>query len=289
VATVTINVNPAGVTNQSPVAIDDNFSVFQDTVLTVTAASGVNANDTDSNGDTLTASVVDQPINGTVTLAGDGSFNYTPDSAFSGQDTFTYMVNDGVADSNVATVRINVTVVNQLFGTVTPGSFTESSLIGDRTDLVVGAPAITASHLNGDIDYTGYSNPPTYGNHHGFDPNGVDGNPGITPRTTGVYTTEQPEEDLIHNLEHGHVWISYVPSLLSASDIAALEQLVRDGSPNANGSGVGVILTPRAANDTAIALASWAHLQTLDQYDPAAIRSFVETNRGRAPEGFITP
>ena len=154
---------------------------------------------------------------------------------------------------------------------------------------VPGAPPITRLHADGEIDYTGYSNPPTYGDHHGFDPQDVDVNPGITPRPTGVYTTEQPEEDLIHNLEHGHVWITYNPNLISASDLAALEQLVRDGSPNPNGGGVGVILTPRAANDSTIALASWAHLLTLDNFDPATIRNFVEINRGKAPEGFITP
>lgn len=77
--------------------------------------------------------------------------------------------------------------------------------------------------------------------------------------------------------------------LISATDLTALEQLVRDGSPNPNGGGVGVILTSRPANDTMIALASWARLLTLDNYDPATIRNFVESNRGKAPEGFITP
>ncbi|MCA9152539.1 MAG: DUF3105 domain-containing protein, partial [Planctomycetales bacterium] len=69
----------------------------------------------------------------------------------------------------------------------------------------------------------------------------------------------------------------------------ALENLVLQGSPNANGGGVGVIVTPRAANDSAIALASWARLLKLDAFDATTVRSFVETNRGKAPEGFITP
>jgi hypothetical protein len=106
---------------------------------------------------------------------------------------------------------------------------------------------------------------------------------------TGVQTTALPDVDLIHNLEHGHVWISYHPTLLSAADLAALQQLIRDGAGSAAGSGVGVILTPRSANTTAIAMASWAHLQTLNAYDATAVRTFIETNRGHAPEGFITP
>ncbi len=288
-ATVTVNVNQA---NQAPIASNDDFTVAENAVLTVGERHGVLANDTDPDGDVLTADIIDQVANGVVALNSDGSFTYTPNTDFSGQDSFTYQANDGAATSSPATATITITPAaagNGLFGPVTPGSFESANLLGARTDLVAGAPPLSAEHVNGDIDYSDYSNPPTYGPHHGFDPNDVDGNPGITPRPTGVYTTEQPDEDLIHNLEHGHVWISYNPNLISSGDLAALEQLVLDGSPNANGGGVGVILTPREANDTMIALASWARLLTLDDYDPATVRDFVETNRGQAPEGFITP
>lgn len=279
-------------TDNTPIAADDAYTVQENQVLDRDATAGVLSNDVDLDGDSLTAILVDQPDNGLVTMNADGSFTYTPVTDFTGVDFFTYEVSDGTNTSNLASVAVTVTadvVINQPFGAVTPGQFDSPGLLGIRTDLVAGAPPITANHVDGDVDYTGYSNPPTYGNHHGFDPQGTDVNPGITPRPTGVYSTEQPDEDIIHNLEHGHVWISYNPSLISSGDLAALEQLVLDGTSNANGGGVGVILTPRAANDNMIALASWAHLQTLDSYDPVAIRDFVETNRGKAPEGFITP
>ena len=42
----------------------------------------------------------------------DGSFNYTPAVGFEGLDTFTYHANDGLADSNLATVNITVTPIN---------------------------------------------------------------------------------------------------------------------------------------------------------------------------------
>ena len=289
-ATVRINVNPVD-TNQNPLATDDTYTVEENGVVQEPASSGVLANDSDPDGDALTARLIRQASNGLAVLNQDGSFMYTPNNGFSGADSFTYRADDGSVTSNLGTVRITVTpdTTNGLFGPVTPGSFTDPELLGIRADLVPGAPPITAVHVDGDIDYTGYSNPTTYGPHHGFDPLGVDSNPGITPRPTGVYTTEQPEEDLIHNLEHGHVWISYDPSLISANDLAALQQLVLDGSPNPNGSGVGVILTPRAANDSLIALVSWARLLSLDNFDPGTILNFVETNRGHAPEGFITP
>lgn len=291
VVSVTITISDPTTSNTVPAVTNDSYQTNENETLSVSAAGGVLTNDVDADGDTLTATVDSQPSNGSVTLNPDGSFSYVPDSDFFGNDSFTYVAGDGIATSAVATVSITVRPVDDgsAFASVTTGSFTDPNLLGTRTDLVAGAPAITANHVDGDVDYSNHSNPPTYGDHHGFDPDGTDANPGITPRPTGIYTTEQPDEDLIHNLEHGHVWISYDPGLLSATDIAALEQLVRDGVGNADGSGQGVILTPRADNDHAIALASWARLLTLDQYDPATIRDFVNINRGKAPEGFITP
>jgi Ca2+-binding RTX toxin-like protein len=166
-----------------------------------------------------------------------------------------------------------------LLPAVTPGPFDAPGLLGTRTDLVAGAPAITQTHVEGPVDYTGYSNPPTYGPHHA-----VSMAPHFAPlQPTGVYTTEQEDEDAVHNLEHGHVWISYNPTLIGAN-LTPLQELVRSF-----GVSVGVVLTPRADNDTMIALASWAHLQTMTTFDPIAIRNFAITNRGHAPEGFITP
>ena len=53
-------------------------------------------NDTDPDGDTLTAAVVDSaPSHGTLTLNADGSFTYTPAANFNGTDSFTYRASDG--------------------------------------------------------------------------------------------------------------------------------------------------------------------------------------------------
>lgn len=270
-------------TNNTPTARDDAFSVVENSVLTINAASGVLANDTDLDGDPITATLVGQAGNGSTTLNADGSFTYTPATDFSGADSFTYRASDGTARSNTATVRINVTSGdddNQPFGAVTTGAFDDPNLRGIRTDLEPGAPAITQDHVSTDVTYDGFSNPPTYGPHHGVVRDAQ--NNFITPRPTGVYDTEQPDEDLVHNLEHGQVWISYNPNLLSSADQSLLEQFVIDGGTN-----TGVILTPRSENTTAIAMASWAHLQTLNSFDATQIREFIETNRGHSPEGFI--
>lgn len=97
--------------NEPPVAEDDAYGTLEDTVLNQ-AAPGVLGNDTDADGDPLTAVEDSQPANGSVTLNADGSFDYTPDPNFCGPDSFTYHANDGQADSNIATVAITVTCVN---------------------------------------------------------------------------------------------------------------------------------------------------------------------------------
>jgi hypothetical protein len=92
------------------VATDDTYTIDEDTTLDV-AAPGVLANDTDSDGDLLTAIPVDSPTNGTLVLNSDGSFTYEPNLNFNGTDLFTYMANDGASDSDVATVTITVNPV----------------------------------------------------------------------------------------------------------------------------------------------------------------------------------
>ncbi|MCA9249009.1 MAG: cadherin-like domain-containing protein, partial [Planctomycetales bacterium] len=95
--------------NEAPVAADDSgYSVDADSVLSVPVAEGVLGNDTDADGDAITASVVTGPANGSLTLNADGSFDYTPNTGFVGTDSFTYVANDGALDSNTATVTITV-------------------------------------------------------------------------------------------------------------------------------------------------------------------------------------
>jgi hypothetical protein len=89
-----------------PVALNDNYSFTYGPVLSV-AAPGVLANDSAGLGGTnLTAALVSGPTNGSVTLGADGSFTYIPTPAFSGVDTFTYRVTDGISTSGVAVVTL---------------------------------------------------------------------------------------------------------------------------------------------------------------------------------------
>lgn len=91
-------------TNVAPVANSDVYSVREQKLL----SGNVLANDTNYN-DHPTVRAISNPSHGTLTLAADGSFAYTLTAGFVGDDTFTYQVNDGAVDSNLATVTIHVT------------------------------------------------------------------------------------------------------------------------------------------------------------------------------------
>ncbi len=104
-AITTVNIIVAA--NQAPVAVGESYNTLYETALVV-AAPGVLANDSDPEGVALTAAVVTGPASGVLTFNSNGSFNYTPNLAFSGADSFTYRASDGWASSAVTTVSITV-------------------------------------------------------------------------------------------------------------------------------------------------------------------------------------
>jgi VCBS repeat-containing protein len=108
---VTVLLNTSNAINDTPVAANDSYTTTEDTTLSV-AAPAILANDTDADGDALTAALVSGPAHGTVTLNANGALTYAPAANFNGTDSFTYKASDGTADSNVATVSLTVTPVN---------------------------------------------------------------------------------------------------------------------------------------------------------------------------------
>ena len=108
------------------------------------------------------------------------------------------------------------------------------------------------------------SNPPTSGSHYAKE------------AEWGVYQNELPDEQLVHNLEHGGIWISYKPNIDPA--IKAKLDLIGNRYKET------VIVTPRAKNDSMIALASWGRLEKLDNFDEAEIINFIDANKNKSPE-----
>jgi N-acetylneuraminic acid mutarotase len=96
----------SGQPNLAPAATDDSYAVTAGKLLVVGNTAGVLTNDLDANADLLKAKAVTKPAHGALQFNSNGSFSYKPAAGFSGTDTFTYQANDGLADSNTASVTI---------------------------------------------------------------------------------------------------------------------------------------------------------------------------------------
>jgi hypothetical protein len=108
------------------------------------------------------------------------------------------------------------------------------------------------------------SNPPTSGPHY------------ASPARAGMYEQILPDENVVHNLEHGHVWLSY----RDAGDSEAIDLLRRLQASEP----LWVIVTHRPDNDTRVAAAAWTRLLTLDDLDQDQLAAFVERHHNNAPE-----
>lgn len=123
--------------------------------------------------------------------------------------------------------------------------------------------AQSRDHIQPGAEHAAYnSNPPTGGWHYD------------QPAQTGIYDKEFPDEQLVHNLEHSHIWIAYHPDL-SADQIEKLADIAKD-------YGSKIIMALRPANDTSIALVAWEHLLTMDLVNEAVVREFIDAYRGLA-------
>ncbi|NOS70731.1 MAG: tandem-95 repeat protein, partial [Verrucomicrobia bacterium] len=146
IASVTLTVIAV---NDPPVAQNDQYSLLEDTLLTIPVP-GVLTNDSDLDGDTLSAILVTLPGHGQLTLNPDGSFTYAPVTNFNGMDSFSYRASDGQTNSGIATVTLLVTPVNDTLDTNnwTGSSFT---VLEDAT-LNVAMPGVLAGIVDADGD-----------------------------------------------------------------------------------------------------------------------------------------
>ncbi|WEL23098.1 DUF3105 domain-containing protein [Candidatus Nanohalovita haloferacivicina] len=109
------------------------------------------------------------------------------------------------------------------------------------------------------------SNPPTSGPHY------------QRPAETGFYSKKLPDERLVHNIEHGQIWISY--NNITSETRKQLEQLAQN-YPKA------VIVTKRPENNAKIAVASWGRLMELNSYDKQKVVKYIKAYINKSPEPF---
>jgi VCBS repeat-containing protein len=133
----TVSINVIG---SLPVAGNDTYATPVNTTLTVPAA-GVLLNDTNPDGDPMTAVLVTTTAHGVLTLNADGSFTYVPDAGYQGYDTFAYN-----ADNGGFTVEATVTIA---VGSVAPPSV-QGSLAVDDFGITAPSTALTLDLLAND-------------------------------------------------------------------------------------------------------------------------------------------
>ena len=140
IGTVTLTIRPV---NDAPVATDDAFTIDEDTTL----SNSLTANDTDVDGDVLTAHVVSGPAHGSVALGPSGAFTYTPAPNYNGDDVFIYRAFDGLLESANATVRIHINPVNDA-----PVSVADTASVNEDEVLTAPAPGVLANDSDVDGD-----------------------------------------------------------------------------------------------------------------------------------------
>ena len=119
--------------------------------------------------------------------------------------------------------------------------------------------------------------PGTSGPH--WDPSGI--------ANWGVYSTPQPETQVIHNLEHGGIVIWYDPERLDAEGVDALTSYVTTEVASGVSGRYKFILSPWGGNDplpAAVVATAWRYSLELETADTDAIDAFARARYGRSPE-----
>jgi hypothetical protein len=139
--------------NHAPVANNQAVTVNQNTgkAIALTAS--------DADGNPLTFAIVSVPTHGALTGTAP-NINYQPNTGYVGTDSFTFKVNDGQTDSNVATVTITVqatlsndaTLSNLIIssGTLTPpfasGTTIYTSSVANNISSITVTPTVNENH-----------------------------------------------------------------------------------------------------------------------------------------------
>ena len=122
----------------APVTSDQNKTTAEDASVAVTlAASDFNVNNV------FTFTIVDEPLHGSVSCTA-GNCTYSPNPHYFGSDQFTYKANDGALDSNVSTVFVNVTEVNN-----DPSAVNDSKATAEDSVLKFAATDLTGNDSPG--------------------------------------------------------------------------------------------------------------------------------------------
>ncbi|NUP46396.1 MAG: DUF3105 domain-containing protein [Catenulispora sp.] len=147
------------------------------------------------------------------------------------------------------------------------GSLTAVMLASQKSDTISGVQSISVAaqpkHVTGSVVYP--QTPPVGGDHN------------ATPQTCGVYTSAVTNENAVHSLEHGAVWITYQPGI-PATDIAALTADVK-GKDH-------LMLSPYPGQPGLITLNAWGKQLNVGSASDSRIAKFISkyVNGPQTPE-----
>ena len=149
--------NPSS--NQAPLAGEQSVTLLHDT------SAPIMLNASDPNGDPLTYQITSQPAQGTLTGTAP-NLVYAPKAGYAGSDSFTFKVNDGELDSNVATVSI--IVIAELPANHAPIATAQSVTTAENSSVII---LLTATDHDGDVLTYNVMTDPTQGILSGIAPN----------------------------------------------------------------------------------------------------------------------
>ncbi|HLX60884.1 MAG TPA: MBG domain-containing protein [Planctomycetota bacterium] len=144
-----------------PQALADGYAVQKNTTASISAATGVLANDIEYNSGTMTAVRDTDVSHGTVTLSANGAFTYTPTVGYTGPDSFTYHVVDSL-NQNSAPAKVSIqvdTITNGLIAYYAldegSGSIANDYSGNGKAGTLANGPAWTAGTRGGALNFDG--------------------------------------------------------------------------------------------------------------------------------------
>ncbi|MFM9074388.1 MAG: tandem-95 repeat protein, partial [Bacteroidota bacterium] len=213
IATVNITVNAV---NDAPVALNQSITVVEDTPASITLTG------TDTEGATLSYTVITQPTEGV--LSGTApNLTYTPNANVFGSDSFTFRVNDGTLNSNIATVSIVITPVNDL-----PVAVNDAATTAEDTP-------VSFNITGNDTDVDGTIDPATVD----LDPSTQATDNSVTIAGQGTFAVDATG------------LVTFTPVLNYNGSVTALKYTVKDNDGGVSNEGV-ISITVTPVNDVPV-------------------------------------
>lgn len=201
----------------------------------------------------------------------------------------------------VAAILVGVVSLFLFLAQLTKKSADEEKSLGVESFAIVGEAHIKETDPRPEYN----SNPPTSGNHLS------------TPAAWATYQNELDDRQVVHNLEHGGIWVTYNCKAIKKSAFGGfIETALAQMTPGAGGvtkPGIEtgsittdpdclkmksdleewakshtkkLVLNPRVANDRAISIAAWGKLMHLDSFDGEKLDKFYKLFKDKGPEFF---